>query len=208
MKPAEPETPAPVVRRDPEQIPAAYESVIAQYAAACGSASFLEATEGDPMIETDFSASPDYPDVNTRLLRDFHRSAAAGTAQSFFYAYVDIDGNGVSELLIGQGSGDGIGIKEVYTYDGQRAVWATSEPGDRIADGFVLYEDGHMLDAGFSPSARWYRILYRIGGDGFTLDYTDMRLQSFKVPEQLYQSQLPACPAFTDINWQPLYTVG
>ena len=156
--PAEVETAPPAAT---ETAPAAaadeaYRSVTADYQAVIGadSAAFLNAPER-------------YFNGDHAAVRYYHMYHG----DNFYYAYRDIDGNGIDELLIGFGSEGYIRIVDLYGFDGEQAVQLIDEPtlGDRSS--LSLLEDGTLYLFGGSSATEATHAFLRV--DGYTLKEAD-----------------------------------
>lgn len=156
--PAEVETAPPAAT---ETAPAAaadeaYRSVTADYQAVIGadSAAFLNAPER--YFNGDHAA--------VRYYHIYH-------GDNFYYAYRDIDGNGIDELLIGFGSEGYIRIVDLYGFDGEQAVQLIDKPtlGDRSS--LSLLEDGTLYLFGGSSATEATHAFLRV--DGYTLKEAD-----------------------------------
>ena len=96
----------------------AYQGITAEYQGVIGvdSAAFLNAPDH-------------YFNGDHMAIRYYHMYHC----DNFYYAYMDIDGNGMEELLIGFGPEDYIWFVDLYGFDGEKAVQLIDEPtlGDR-----------------------------------------------------------------------------
>ncbi len=101
--------------------------------------------------------------------------------QDIFYAFYDIDGNGIMELIIAGGE-NGVGVSnpafspwnyDLYGYDGTKAVHIFPEMEFGYRTNFSLYENG-VIEVFYSGSAAESGVdFYRIGNDGFTPELVD-----------------------------------
>ena len=137
---------------------------------------------------------------------------------SFHYAYYDIDGNGVEELLIGSGPEEYIRIVDIYGFDGVQAVQLVDEPtlGDRSQ--LTLMEDGSLYLYGSNGAASGVHKLWRIGGSGYALDeiyeYSFDFMEVYDgiyhgadgstVTEGEFQTMMASYIPVTEIPWMPL----
>jgi RNA polymerase sigma factor (sigma-70 family) len=149
----------------------AYQGITAEYQAVIGvdSAAFLNAPEN--------YFNGDH--VAIRYYHMFH-------GDNFYYAYCDIDGNGMEELLIGFGHEEYIRFVDLYGFDGERAVQLIDEPtlGDRSM--LSLLTDGTLYLFGGSSATEASHGYYRI--DGCTL----------------VEVSPGSATTVEDIPWQPL----
>ena len=176
--PAEQETTTP--ETTVETVPAiaaeeAYQGITTEYQAVLGvdSATFLNAPDN-------------YFNGDHAAIRYYHMYHG----DDFYYAYLDIDGNGMEELLIGFGHDGYIGLVDLYSFDGEQAVQLIDEPtlGDRSS--LSLLEDGSLyliLGSGATDTSYTY---HRV--DGCTLkdaspssagEVTNISWQAFDLPE-------------------------
>ena len=83
---------------------------------------------------------------------------------NFYYAYLDIDGNGMDELLIGFGPEDYIRFVDLYGFDGEGAVQLIDEPtlGDRSM--MALLADDTLYLALSSSAAETSHVYLRVDG--------------------------------------------
>lgn len=105
--------------------------------------------------------------------------------KAVYYAFYDIDGNGVKELIIAGGE-EGVGVAnpafspwnyDLYGYDGTNVVHIFPEMEFGYRTNFTLYGDG-VIEVFFSGSAAESGIeFYRIGEDG----YIPQLVESFAV---------------------------
>ena len=130
----------------------AYQAITAEYQAVLGvdSATFLN----DP---------DNYFNGDHMAIRYYHMYHG----DNFYYAYMDIDGNGMEELLIGFGPEDYIRFVDLYGFDGERAVQLIDEPtlGDRSR--LTLMEDGSLYLYGSGGAGSGVHILWRISDSGY-----------------------------------------
>lgn len=89
---------------------------------------------------------------------------------NFYYAYSDIDGNGMEEMLIGYGSDGYISIVDLYTFNAGHPVQLIDEItlGDRSR--LTLMEDGSLYLYGSGGAAAGSHTLWRINSRGSALD--------------------------------------
>ena len=109
---------------------------------------------------------------------------------NFYYAYYDIDGNGMEELLIGFGTEGYIRIVDLYGFDGERAVQLIDEPtlGDRST--LSLLTDGTLYLNGSSSATEANHAFLRVEGctvkeaDASTAgEENNIPWQTFDLPE-------------------------
>ncbi len=99
--------------------------------------------------------------------------------QDIFYAFYDIDGNGLMELIIAGGE-NGVSNPsfspwnyDLYGYDGTKVVHIFPEMEFGYRTNFSLYENG-VIEVFYSGSAAESGVdFYRIGNDGFTPELVD-----------------------------------
>ena len=90
--------------------------------------------------------------------------------ENFYYAYYDIDGNGMEELLIGVGTDGSIRIVDLHGFDGERAVQLVDEItlGDRSR--LTIMDDGSLYMFGSGGAAVGSHTLWRMSNSGYSLD--------------------------------------
>lgn len=83
---------------------------------------------------------------------------------NFYYAYYDINGNGMEELLIGFGIEGCIRIVDLYGFDGEQAVELVNEPtlGDRST--LTLLTDGTLYLFGASSATETSHTYLKVEG--------------------------------------------
>lgn len=127
----------------------AYQGITAEYQAVLGvdSAAFLNAPES-------------YFNGNHVAIRYHHMYHG----DNFYYAYMDIDGNGMEELLIGFGREDYIKIVDLYGFNGEQAVQLIDEPtlGDRST--LSLLSDGTLYLNGGSSATEANHAYLKVDG--------------------------------------------
>ena len=127
----------------------AYQGITAEYQAVLGvdSATFLNAPDN-------------YFNGDHMAIRYYHMYHG----DNFYYAYMDIDGNGMEELLIGFGPEDYIRFVDLYGFDGERAVQLIDEPtlGDRSM--LALLADGTLYLAGSSSATETSHTYLKVDG--------------------------------------------
>lgn len=127
----------------------AYQGVTAEYWGVMGvdSAAYLATPEN-------------YFNGDHRSVRYYH----VYHGDNFYYAYLDIDGSGMEELLIGFGIAGNIKIVDLYGFDGERAVQLIDEPtlGDRSS--LSLLTDGTLFLRGSSGAEYTSYECYRVDG--------------------------------------------
>lgn len=162
----------------------AYKGITAEYQAVLGvdSATFLNAPDN-------------YFNGDHMAIRYYHMYHG----DNFYYAYMDIDGNGMEELLIGFGPEDYIRFVDLYGFDGERAVQLIDEPtlGDRSM--LALLADGTLYLAGGSSATETSHTYLKVDGcsvkevpDTIAERVTDIPWQAFDLPE------IPASEPFFD----------
>ena len=153
----------------------AYQDITAEYQAVLGvdSATFLNAPDN-------------YFNGDHAAIRYYHMYHG----DNFYYAYMDIDGNGMEELLIGFGPEDYIRFVDLYGFDGERAVQLIDEPtlGDRSM--LALLTDDTLYLALGSSAAEVSHIYLKVDGcsvkevpDTIAERVTDIPWQAFDLPE-------------------------
>ena len=153
----------------------AYRGITAEYQTVLGvdSATFLNAPDN-------------YFNGDHMAIRYYHMYHG----DNFYYAYMDIDGNGMEELLIGFGPEDYIRFVDLYGFDGERAVQLIDEPtlGDRSM--LALLADGTLYLAGSSSAAETSHTYLKVDGcsvkevpDTIAERVTDIPWQAFDLPE-------------------------
>ena len=153
----------------------AYQGITAEYQAVLGvdSATFLNAPEN-------------YFNGDHMAIRYYHMYHG----DNFYYAYMDIDGNGMEELLIGFGPEDYIRFVDLYGFDGEKAVQLIDEPtlGDRSM--LALLADGTLYLAGSSSAEETSHTYLKVDGcsvkevpDTIAERVTDIPWQAFDLPE-------------------------
>ncbi|MBO5130127.1 MAG: sigma-70 family RNA polymerase sigma factor [Oscillospiraceae bacterium] len=162
----------------------AYRGITAEYQTVLGvdSATFLNAPDN-------------YFNGDHMAIRYYHMYHG----DNFYYAYMDIDGNGMEELLIGFGPEDYIRFVDLYGFDGERAVQLIDEPtlGDRSM--LALLADGTLYLAGSSSATETSHTYLKVDGcsvkevpDTIAERVTDIPWQAFDLPE------IPASEPFFD----------
>ena len=162
----------------------AYRGITAEYQTVLGvdSATFLNAPDN-------------YFNGDHMAIRYYHMYHG----DNFYYAYMDIDGNGMEELLIGFGPEDYIRFVDLYGFDGERAVQLIDEPtlGDRSM--LALLADDTLYLAGSSSATETSHTYLKVDGcsvkevpDTIAERVTDIPWQAFDLPE------IPASEPFFD----------
>lgn len=115
--------------------------------------------------------------------------------QDIYYTFFDIDGNGITELIIAGGENSGSNPDfspwnyDLYGYDGANTVHIFPEMEFGYRTNFSLYENG-VIEVFYSGSAAESGTdFYRIGNDGFTPELVD----SFSAVSHLEEDK----PVFT-----------
>ena len=153
----------------------AYQGITAEYQAVLGvdSAAFLHAPEN-------------YFNGDHMAIRYYHMYHC----DHFYYAYMDIDGNGMEELLIGFGPEDYIWFVDLYGFDGEQAVQLIDEPtlGDRSM--LALLADDTLYLALGSSAEEVSHIYLKVDGcsvkevpDTIAERVTNIPWQAFDLPE-------------------------
>ena len=153
----------------------AYQGITAEYQAVLGvdSAAFLHAPEN-------------YFNGDHMAIRYYHMYHC----DHFYYAYMDIDGNGMEDLLIGFGPEDYIWFVDLYGFDGEQAVQLIDEPtlGDRSM--LALLADDTLYLALGSSAEEVSHIYLKVDGcsvkevpDTIAERVTDIPWQAFDLPE-------------------------
>lgn len=93
------------------------------------------------------------------------RGVIDGSFQNLAYAYSDIDGNGVDELILGYKIKDEYHIFDVYSYDGYQARKLFNENGLGIAVKLDLYQSGEILKT-YTYNTSEYKV-YQISEEGY-----------------------------------------
>lgn len=153
----------------------AYQGITAEYQAVMGvdSTAFLNAPES-------------YFNGDHAAIRYYHMYHG----DNFYYAYLDIDGNGMEELLIGFGPEGYIKIVDLYSFDGEQVVQLIDEPtlGDRST--LSLLTDGTLYLNGGSSATEANHAYLKV--DGCTVkdapatiaeEVTNIPWQAFELPE-------------------------
>lgn len=125
----------------------AYRAVLNEYRAICS----MTRDEYDSQYK-----ESDYPYVNQLMMRYYH---IYGGMQIVYVLY-DIDGNGVNELLIGNGNVDKASIIGLYAFDGEKAVTLNNTAGERQSvkvhtDGTIKIQNSESAS---STSTKYYRL--------------------------------------------------
>lgn len=153
----------------------AYQNITSEYQAVLGvdSATFLNAPEN-------------YFNGDHAAIRYYHMYHG----DNFYYAYMDIDGNGMDELLIGFGPEDYIRFVDLYGFGGEKVVQLIDEPtlGDRSM--LALLADGTLYLAGSSSATETSHTYLKVDGcsvkevpDTIAERVTDIPWQAFDLPE-------------------------
>ena len=133
----------------------AYQMMLEQYRDAC-------AVDHDDWMNNSPSYGEQYAAIsaNSDTMLYYH---LAGGATKLFYAYNDIDGNGVEELFIGMGSDvNQAYVADMYVFDGNSASRVNLITFEILADGTVIETD---------PAAAVVSVR-RLAADGYTLENT------------------------------------
>ena len=143
----------------------AFAAVMEAYTAACAD------TTSDWLGDTAGSAAQ-YGELATDAMLFYH---LGGGTMPFFSARVDLDGNGVEELLIGSGadaaSADAVAV---YAFDGSDAVLLC----DTL---FELLQDGTFLLVGNGGGVAEVK---RLAADGFTLEAAESAIALGAMPTE------------------------
>lgn len=133
----------------------AYQMMLEQYRDAC-------AVDHDDWMNNSPSYREQYAAIsaNSDTMLYYH---LAGGATKLFYAYNDIDGNGVEELFVGMGSDvNQAYVADMYVFDGNSASRVNLITFEILADGTVIETD---------PAAAVVSVR-RLAADGYTLENT------------------------------------
>jgi len=170
----------------------AYQGITAEYQAVLGvdSATFLNAPDN-------------YFNGDHMAIRYYHMYHG----DNFYYAYMDIDGNGMEELLIGFGREDYIKIVDLYGFNGEQAVQLIDEPtlGDRST--LSLLSDGTLYLNGGSSATEANHAYLKV--DGCTVkdapatiaeEVTNISWKAFELPDEIPVSEVSFDSILTDIQ--------
>lgn len=104
----------------------------------------------------------------------------------FYYAYVDLDGYGMEELLIGFGRDGDIEIVDMYGFDGDMAVQLIDEPtlGDRSR--LTLYADGTLYFYGSSSAFESTRAYLKVDGGSLIEAHATDAQEMTDIPWQVF----------------------
>ena len=158
MEQTEP-TPEPEAETPSVTAEQAYQTVLAEYRAT------MDVDDGAFQLDMDA-----YFHGNYNLMRYYKGGMGGG----FYYAYYDIDGNGVDELLIGaDAGGESPEVIDVYAFDGETAVQVINDNALGEWDHLYIYENGVMLNRinNFTQGYRYNQ--WTIGPDGYTPQLVD-----------------------------------
>ena len=156
-----------------QDIIAAYQKVLAALQSACSVSS-------RQWLADSAAYHQQYSHLNTAMLDRYHQSGR----MQLYYAYADLDGNGIRELIIGEyGLEAHHMINSIYTFDGTGAVEIIESDANRIvdicADGSILVTEGTILN-GIS-------YIYGIGADGIYPDI--IATHTFDLYADTFQSE-------------------
>lgn len=142
-----------------DQAREAYQAVLEEYINICK----IDKTE---YLENEDVYNSKYPNANERILFYFHTYRDF----DFFYAYKDIDRNGIDELFISAGNEEFRNLVDLYLFDGNKAIKAIENDtlGDRSS--FTLYTDGTLYETASNGAADTTETYYRINDDGTALE--------------------------------------
>lgn len=170
----------------------AYQGITAEYKEVMGVDSTAFLTAPDSYFNGDHAA--------VRYYHMYH-------GDNFYYAYSDIDGNGMEELLIGFGREDYIKIVDLYGFNGEQVVQLIDEPtlGDRST--LFLLSDGTLYLNGGSSATEANHAYLKV--DGCTIkdapatiaeEMTDIPWKAFEIPAEMPVSEISFDSILTDIQ--------
>lgn len=137
----EPDTTPTVPEVDPTP---AYQVILDEFTAACNDPDYLSHRE-------------QYPNTDIEAMVNYHTFGAF----DLYYAYHDLDGNGVDELLIGDGS-----VLGVYAFDGTQAVSLIHEPNIGWRTSLTVMQTGELYVSGSSGADMGDDYMVRLAADG------------------------------------------
>ncbi len=190
------ETTVPITNPPADPKPA-YEAILEEYRAACADSNYLENREQYPNAAKDGM--------------DYYHSLGAF---DLYYAYCDIDSNGVEELLIGTGNT----IWDVYAFDGEKSVKLIDEQamgGGRV--NLSIMKTGELYVTGSSGASIGVCYMRRLAEDGFTTQevfyfdqvsnelgvnyYGEMDGEHVTLPQESFQAEMERYTERTDFQW-------
>ncbi len=191
------ETTVPITTAPPADPKPAYETILEEYRAACADFNYLENRERYPNAAKDGM--------------DYYHSLEAF---DLYYAYYDIDSNGVEELLIGTGDA----IWDVYAFDGEKPVKLIDERamgGGRV--NLSIMKTGELYVTGSSGASMGTCYMRRLAEDGFTTQevfyfdqvsnelgvnyYGEMDGTHVTLPQESFQAEMERYTERTDFQW-------
>ena len=131
-----------------------YHAVLNEYRAICS----MTRDEYDSQYK-----ESDYPYVNQLMMRYYHIYGG----MQIVYAFYDIDGNGVNELLVGNGNEDEASIIGLYAFDGEKAVTLNNTAGERQS--LKIYTDGTIKIQNSESASNTSTKYYRLDEEGYVL---------------------------------------
>ena len=105
----------------------------------------------------------DYPYLNYHMMWLYHMYGG----MQIVYAYYDIDGNGVDELLIGNGTQENETIIGLYAFDGEKAITLNNTVGERAS--LKIHTDGTIKIQNSESSSSTTTKYYRLDESGYVL---------------------------------------
>ena len=105
----------------------------------------------------------DYPYVNQLMMRYYHIYGG----MQIVYTFYDIDGNGVDELLIGNGNENKASIIGLYAFDGEKAVTLNNTAGERQS--VKVHTDGTIKIQNSESASSTSTKHYRLDASGYKL---------------------------------------
>lgn len=186
-----------VTTNPPEDPRPAYEAILEEYKAACADPNYLNNREQYPNAAKDGM--------------DYYHSMGAF---DLYYAYCDIDSNGVEELLIGT-EGD---IWDVYAFYGEKPVKLIDEKamgGGRIH--LTVMKTGELYVTGSSGASTGVCYMRRLAEDGFTTQevfyfdqvmnelgvnyYGEMDREHVTLTEEDFRTEMERYTERTNLQW-------
>lgn len=176
----------------------AYRVILDEFVAACNDSDYLSHREW-------------YPNTDIEAMVNYHTFGAF----DMYYAYHDLDGNGVDELLIGDGS-----VLAVYAFDGTQAVSLIHESNIGWRTFLTVMQTGELYVSGSSGASMGDDYMLRLAEDGYSTevvfyyafssntygDFFDGILESRPstlTPEE-FQALIDRYQELS-VDWQPLF---
>ena len=182
----------------PDPTPA-YQEVLTEYTAACMDGNYANTRE-------------QYQYANNDMISLYHDFGSF----DLYYAYYDIDHNGIEELIIG----DGASAFDIYAFDGEKAVKLVNEPALGVRAQLAIMKTGELYVTGSSGADSSVYYMVRLKDDGcftesvFYYEYDYMEYGSIYqgmsssghtvLTEDEFQMQMDGYTEIVDFPWSLL----